>query len=148
MSYEDRKTKAASSSANWNDVRKDYIANKMGMRELSRKYGYAVSTISERAKKEGWKRTAEQVERQTEQKLIEQVAKAQASNADKAMRIISKLMDKIEESIEVIPKGDMQALKQAVASVKDLNEMGVFEVLTDSRDVEITFGKGAEDYAD
>lgn len=137
------------SSATWNDIRKDYVANKIGMRELSRKYGYAVSTISERAKKEGWKRTAEQVEQMTEQKLIESVSDAQASNADKAMRIIGKLMDKIEKSIEVIPEGDTQSLKQAVSSIKDLRDMGVFEVISDTKDVEVSFiTKGAEDYAD
>lgn len=140
--------KAASSSANWNDIRKDYVCNKIGMRELSRKYGYAVSTISERAKKEGWKRTAEQIEKQTEQKLIEQVSEAKASNADVAMRIIAKLMDKIEKTIEVIPEGDMQSIKQAVSSMKDLRDIGVFEVLNESKNVEVTFWEGAEDYAD
>lgn len=140
--------KAASSSANWNDIRKDYVCNKIGMRELSRKYGYAVSTISERAKKEGWKRTAEQIEIETEQKLIKEVSDAKASNSDKAMRIIGKLMDKIEKTIEVIPEGDMQSIKQAVSAMKDLRDMSVFEVMAESNNISVTFGEGVEDYAD
>lgn len=137
-----------SHTTNWEEIKREYVSTKISMREIARKYGFSVSTVSERAKKEGWKRTAERVRTVTEQKYVEKLADAKVSNADKAMRIIDKLMDKIEESIKVVKPGDVQATKQLVGAMKDLRDMGVFEVQTTSNDINVSFGEGAKDYAD
>lgn len=137
-----------SHTTNWEEIKREYVSTKISMREIARKYGFSVSTVSERAKKEGWKRTAERVRTVTEQKYVEKLTDAKVSNADKAMRIIDKLMDKIEESIKVVKPGDVQATKQLVGAMKDLRDMGVFEVQTTSNDINVSFGEGAKDYAD
>lgn len=136
-------------TVNWEEVKKEYITTKVSLRELSRKYEIPIATLQYHCKKEGWEKTVEQISNKVEQKIIEKISDARVSNADKAMRIIDKLMDKIEESIKVVKPGDVQATKQLVGAMKDLRDMGVFEVQTTDSNINVSFGtKETEDYAD
>lgn len=140
--------KAESQAATWEEIKKEYVTTKISMREIARKYGYAVSSVSERAKREGWKKTAERIANRTEQKYIEKVSDARASNADKAMKIIDKLMDKLGKSIDVVKDGDVQAMKQLVGAMKDLRDIGVFD-MGEKKDISVNIKLEGEleDYA-
>lgn len=137
-----------SHTTNWEEIKREYVSTKISMREIARKYGFSVSTVSERAKKEGWKRTAERVRTVTEQKYVEKLADAKVSNADKAMQIINKLMDKMNRSIDCVKDGDIQSMKQLVGAMKDLKDIGVFEVQsTKDTSVTVKLESGLDDYA-
>lgn len=117
------------------------------MRELSRKYNVPISTVSSRAKREGWQRTVEQITAKAEQKIVEKMSDARVSNADKAMNIINKLMDKMEKSIAVIKEGDVQSMKQLVGAMKDLRDMGVIDVGEKTQEtINITISNDLEDF--
>lgn len=131
----------------WKKIRDEYVGSDASMRELSRKYGLSVSCISDKAKKEGWKALKQQINEKAEQKIVESLSDKQASNTEKAVTILNKLMDKINEAVNEVNPKDTGAIKTLVASMKDLKELAVFE--TESKeDVVIVRFEGGEDYAD
>lgn len=145
----EHKKYVASSTTEWDTIKKEYCTSKISMHNLAKKYGVAVSTISRRAKLEQWNRITEQIEKEAEQKLIASVAETRASNADKAQRILDKLMDKLDASIEVVKDGDVQSLKQLVSAMKDLKDMAVYDINTNDKEITVTFAsKEGADYAD
>lgn len=139
--------KGASHAPDWDKVKNEYIASQATMRELSRKYDIPVSTISKRAKREGWQKTVQQIVDKSEQKIVERISDRRASNADKAMLMLDKLMDKLMEGIESVDKKDISGMKQLVTSMKDLKEIGLYDIQTKTQDISIEI-KDADEYAD
>ena len=136
------------SKADWTKIKYDFVTNGCTMRSLSRKYNLAVSTISKRAKKEGWVKLAEQVSEQVEQQSEQIAIKKAVSNNEKAMQIIDALMNKMQEAVKNVNVKDVSAMKSLVTSMKDLRDIGVFEVKhTEGEGIKIEMG-GTDEYAD
>lgn len=131
----------------WQQIKEDYMTG-IGMRELARRYGLSVSTVSEHAKKYEWRACAEQISQETERAVKEVVVKRSADNADRAMRILDKLMNKMEQAVDSVNKKDVTAMKSLVASMKDLRELGVYEVKRQDKNVEIKLSDEVETYGD
>lgn len=141
------KKEASHSSTNWDELKNEYISTKISLRKLSEKHGVPFSTIQKEAKRSGWNQLRNQVEVKQNQMITEQVATTRASNADKAMNIINKLMDKMEKSIAVIKDGDVQSMKQLVGAMKDLRDMGVIDVGEKTQEtINITISNDLEDF--
>lgn len=132
----------------WKKIRDEYVGSNASMRELSRKYGISVSCISDKAKKEGWKELKAQINEKAEQKIVESLSDKQASNTEKAMEILNNLMDKLNDAVKHVNTKDVGTMKSLVTSMKDLRDIGVFEVKKAEADgIKIEMG-GTEDYAD
>lgn len=131
----------------WEKIKNEYLTTGATMRALSRKYHLAVSTISSRAKKEGWQKIQQEITYKVSDKIEQKIVDTRVSNTDKAMQILNTLMDKINEAVNEVNPKDTGAIKTLVASMKDLKELAVFE--TESKeDVVIVRFEGGEDYAD
>lgn len=117
------------------------------MRGIAKKYGMAVSAVSERCKKENWNEVKEKIKNSAEQKMIEKVSDAQASNAELAEEILTKLMQKINLAVDAINPMDTSATKQLTQCMKDLADMGVYKVENKDSNIEIGFAE-VKDYGD
>lgn len=100
------------------------------------------------SKKEGWVKQVEAIEQEISERVKEHTVQMRVNNNERAMRMTTKLLGKIEESIEVCNKKDVSALKGLVASLKDLQELGVFRIENSDNDVKIEVSEEGENYAD
>lgn len=143
-----KQNEASHTSKDWNQIKYDYMTG-ASMRELSRRYHTAVSTISVRAKKEGWTQTIKKVDEQVSAEIEQKVIANRLSNTDKAMEIIDTLMEKMQKAVKTVNPKDVNAMKSLVASMKDLKELGVYEIKSTTDDtVKVVFEGGTEDYGD
>lgn len=132
--------------ATWNQIKKEYVTGQKGIRELAREYGLSSSTICEKAKREGWKEKAEQLERKAERIMEEKALNQAATNADLAAKTLHALLVKVAEAVEVIDAQDTNATKQLTQCMKDLKDMGVFAVVTEDSGASISLGEELSDY--
>ena len=140
-------TRNKSCKADWGKIRFEYISGNDGIRALARKDGLAPSTISSRAKKEGWEADKEKVDKACTDNIVQKAVEARGTNQEKAMDIIDSLLDKMRVAVNLIDKKDVQAMKSMVQSLKDLKELGVFETEAQETVITVKFEDG-EDLAD
>lgn len=136
--------KEVHSPGEWAKVKKEYLGGALTMREISRKYGIAVSAISTRCKKEGWEAVRERIKMNAEQKLVEKISESQATNAELAAEILHKLMEKLAITVDAINPADTSATKQLTQCMKDLADMGVYRVENKDAAIEIGFSEVSE----
>ena len=147
--HTNKKEASHSSKHDWIKIKYEFISEEMTMRELSRKYNVAVSAISTRAKKEGWVKQQGKIKEQTDARLEQKAIDHRVSNTERAMNCIDTLLVKIEKGVKTINPKDIGAIKSMVASLKDLRDLGVYEV-TDKAgaDIKVEMGEEASEYAD
>lgn len=129
-------------------IKKEYITTTIGLRELARKYKVSASNLSVRAKKEGWDKVVDQISEKTEQKTIERISDRRAANNEKAMDILTEMLKKVEESLKSVNKKDIGALKSLVQAMKDLGEMGVFQIETAPNEIKVILSEEGNNYAE
>lgn len=129
-------------------IKKEYITTTIGLRELARKYGVSASNLSVKAKKEGWDKVVDRINEKTEQKTIERISDKRAANNEKALEILTEMLKKVEEALKNVNKKDIGALRSLIQSMKDLGEMGVFQIETVSNEVKVIISEEGKDYAE
>ena len=135
-------------SVEWDKIKTEYMTTGTSMRALSKKYGIPCSTISFRANKEGWKKTIETIEAEALKKTVQRAVDLRVSNNEKALMTLNTLMDKATQATAMVGKRDVKAMKDLVAIMKDLKELGAYQVVTDTgeADIKVDMG-GADEYA-
>lgn len=141
-STEDRK------ETDWKLIQAEYCTGTASLRELAKKHGVAASNICMRSKKEGWVKSVEAIEREISKRVIEHTVQERCSNNERALRCATKLLAKIEGSIELAREKDVSALKGLVASLKDLRDLGVFIITSEDNNVNIAIDEKGDEYAD
>lgn len=133
---------------NWDDIRTEYVSSDVSLRCLARKYGVAPSTITKKCKKEGWKSEKESIVSRSNQNVIEQTIDTRKSIAEKCIRILEKMVDKVEESVDIVEADDFYGMKQIVSMLKDLKDMGAFELKEETEDNTLIVRFESDDYGE
>lgn len=133
---------------NYDEIRTEYLNSNISFASLAKKHNIAHSSISRRAKKEKWDEIKAQMRTEVNKAVQEQTIEEQQSIATKCIRILTKLVDKVEESVDIVEPSDISAKRQLVGMMKDLNEMGAFtlESNTNSNEITIRFADEVNDY--
>lgn len=125
------------------------------MRELSRKYGLAVSGISKMAKKHGWQRRSEHVDKiseqiaiQSEQMMIEKAAEVISDVSVMFTQAVNLMAKKAYEGIGQVKPGDSRAMKEYMSIIKDLKEVGGFNADIGSHDIEVKINPELDEFTD
>ena len=139
---------AERNQTDWKLIQAEYCTGTASLRQLAKKHGVTASSICMHSKKEGWVKQVEAIEQEISERVKEHTVQMRVNNNERAMRMTTKLLGKIEESIEVCNKKDVSALKGLVASLKDLQELGVFRIENSDNDVKIEVSEEGENYAD
>jgi len=132
----------------WKLIQAEYCTGTASLRELAKKHGVTASNICMRSKKEGWVKKAEAIEQEISKRVIAHTVQERCSNNERAMRCATKLLAKIEGSIEQVKDKDVGALKSLVASLKDLKDLGIFVITNEDNNITITVDDKGEGYAD
>lgn len=133
---------------NWDEIRTEYVSSDVSLRSLARKYGVSPSTITKKCKKEDWESEKESIISKSNQQVIEQTIDTRKSIAEKCIRILGKMVDKVEESVDIVEPDDISGKKQIVSMLKDLQDMGAFVMREETEDSTLTIRFETDDYAD
>lgn len=117
----------------WAKIKKEYMEG-ASMRSLAKKYGASQSTISERAKKENWKKLKEQIKAKTDQKLIEKNSERQSEINMAYSDAATELLKKTLSGISVCGMRNSKALKEYSSILKDLKDIGVYRTDLDLKE--------------
>lgn len=151
----------------WKRIKAEYIAGGTSYRKLAEKYGVPRSNLERVAKREGWTKLKRQAEGKAEAKIINAISKKNAKIDDKYFRLVDKLLDKAEATIDGIDEWHPTLLKEMATTMKYLKDCkGVksdadmreqeariknlekqAEADNTSKDIEVQFGSEAEEYS-
>lgn len=113
----------------WDRLRIEYVSSDVSIRGLEKKHGISYSMIRTRCQNEKWLEQREAFKKEAFSRSVEKVAEHQAEECSRAFRLASKVMDKLEETIDQINPKDEAAtrnLKNITSAIKDLKEIGIY----------------------
>ena len=125
----------------WNKIKAEYIAGGTSYRKLAAKYGVPFSNLKNIAIKEQWTQLREQAKNRTDTKLVDSIGRQNAKIDDKYFRLVDKLMQKAEETIENTPVWSVNALKEMATAMKYLKECKGVKSEADIREQEARIAK-------
>lgn len=125
----------------WNRIKAEYIAGGTSYRKLAAKYGVPFSNLKNIAIKEQWTQLREQAKNRTTTKLVENIGRQNAKIDDKYFRLVDKLMQKAEETMENTPVWTVNALKEMATAMRYLKECKGVKSEADIREQEARIAK-------
>ena len=120
----------------WNKIKAEYIAGGTSYRKLCTKYGVSRTTLQRKAKDENWLGLRSQAEAKTETKIVNAISEKSAKIDDRYFRLVDKLMQKAEETIENTPVWSVNGLKEMATAMKYLKECKGVKSAADMREQE------------
>lgn len=109
---------------NWSKIKNEYISDpSASYRKLSEKYGVARSTLSERAKKEGWHALKLEAAERAEAKLLETVGEENARIDGKFYKAVDLLLEEACKCLSApgqLRAVDIKDISSALKNIKDL----------------------------
>lgn len=125
----------------WKRIKAEYIAGGTSYRKLAEKYGVPRTTLERMAKNERWAELRRQAEGKAEAKIINAISDKKADIDDKYFRLVDKLLDKAEETIDEVDKWHPTLLKEMATTMKYLKECKGIKSDADMREQEARIDK-------
>lgn len=133
----------------WTQLRLEYISSgEVSIRGLQKKYGIPYNQIRDRSHEEKWIEQRDAVKSQNVQKSIDLISDYQSEKCTRAFRVADKVLDKLEQVVELIDPNDGEALrmlKDATYTLKNMKEIGVFRSTLDKAEQEARINKLRKD---
>lgn len=125
----------------WKRIKAEYIAGGTSYRKLAEKYGVSFGTLRRVAEREGWTQKKAQVAHKTDTKMVETISDKNAEIDDKYFRLVDKLLDKAESTIDEVDKWHPTLLKEMATTMKYLKECKGIKSDADMREQEARIDK-------
>jgi DNA-directed RNA polymerase specialized sigma subunit len=125
----------------WQKIKAEYISGGISLQRLSEKYGVSFSTIQKKSMEEKWSVLRKKGRRKAEEKLVEAVSEKNAKIDDRYFRLVDKLMQRAEETIENTPVWSVNGLKEMATAMKYLKECKGVKSEADIREQEARIAK-------
>jgi hypothetical protein len=125
----------------WKRIKAEYIAGGTSYRKLAAKYDVPFGTLRRVAKQEGWTQKRTQAEHRADTKLLEDIVEQNAKIDDRYFRLVDKLMQRAEETIENTPVWSINGLKEMATAMKYLKECKGVKSEADIREQEARIAK-------
>ena len=120
---------------NWKTIKTEYITDESSSyRKLAKKYNVPISTLQQKASREGWAEKKKQHQVELVSKSLEKNAEKETSRIERIQNITDKLLDKLELAVKEVEPTDTQAIRQITASIKDIKEVKMLRSELDRRE--------------
>ena len=106
----------------WQKIKAEYLAGGTSYRKLAQKYNVPFGTLRRVAEREGWTQKRTQAAHKADTKMVEAISDKNAEIDDKYFRLVDKLLDKAEETIDDVDKWHPTLLKEMATTMKYLKE--------------------------
>ena len=107
----------------WEKVKAEYIAGGTSYRKLAEKYGVSFSTLKDIAIREKWTDLKEQARNKANTNLVNSIGRNSAKRSVKINDVADKLLDKINNTLELIEVLDSQSIKHFTSALKDIKDI-------------------------
>ena len=130
-------------SADWNQIKREYITTDISYRDLAQKYGVNKDTIGRKAKDEGWVELRRQHTDKTQTKILEADTKQKVSRAEKLRSAADMLLGKVVALMEASDPTeiDTQSMKHISGVLKDIKEIQMIKSDADMAEQEARIAK-------
>ncbi len=125
----------------WQKIKAEYISGNTSYRKLADKHGVSFNTLKDRAVAEQWYKLRQHNHNKTTKKIIDAVSEKSAKIDDKYFRLVDKLLDKAEETIDDVDKWHPTLLKEMATTMKYLKECKGIKSEADIREQEARIDK-------
>jgi hypothetical protein len=128
-------------SVDWKKIKAEYIAGGTSYRRLAEKYDVPFGTLRRVAEREEWTQMRTRAAQKADTKMLEAISKQEAKIDDRYYRLVDKLMQKAEETIENTPVWSINGLKEMATAMKYLKECKGVKSAADMREQEARIAK-------
>lgn len=125
----------------WKRIKAEYIAGGTSYRKLAEKYGVSFNTLKTRAREEQWYELRQQKDHKTTTKVIESLSDKESEIDDKYFRIVDKLLNKAEATVDAVDEWHPTLLKEMATTMKYLKECKGIKSDADMREQEARINK-------
>ena len=125
----------------WKKIKAEYIAGGTSYRKLAEKHGVSFNTLKTHAVEEQWHKLRQQKDKKATTKMLETISEKEAKIDDRYYRLVDKLMQKAEETIENTPVWSINGLKEMATAMKYLKECKGVKSAADIREQEARIAK-------
>jgi hypothetical protein len=125
----------------WKRIKAEYIAGGTSYRKLAEKYKVSRTTLERKAKDEKWADLRRQAEGKAEAKIVNAISEKSAKIDDKYFRLVDKLLDKAEDTIDAVEQWHPTLLKEMATTMKYLKECKGIKSDADMREQEARINK-------
>lgn len=117
--------------ADWKKIETEYITTDTSYRKLAEKYGIDQATIARRAKKEDWVSNRQHHLSETQAKILTADTEEKVDRAVRLKTVADKLLDKVEEHINLDVPLTAAALKNLSDALKNIKEAQMIRTAED-----------------
>lgn len=107
----------------WNRIKAEYIAGGTSYRKLAAKYGVSFSTLRGIAEREKWTDLRTQAQHTADTKLVKSIGGTNGKLTVKINYVADKLLDKINNTLEMMDVIDSQSIKHFTSALKDIKDI-------------------------
>lgn len=107
-------------SADWNQIKTEYITTDISLRKLAQKHGIRYATVQDRSKKEAWITLRDRHRTSTVSKSVEKISNRQADKLARIEGITDKLLVKLEQAVDEL---DLEIIKKKTKVDDGLTEV-------------------------
>lgn len=125
----------------WKRIKAEYIAGGTSYRKLAEKYGVSFNTLKTRAREEQWYELRQQKDHKTTTKVIESLSDKESEIDDKYFRIVDKLLNKAEATVDAVDEWHPTLLKEMATTMKYLKDCKGIKSEADMREQEARIAK-------
>ena len=129
----------------WEKVKAEYIAGGTSYRKLAEKYGVSFSTLKDIAIREKWTDLKEQARNKANTNLVNSIGRNSAKRSVKINDVADKLLDKINNTLELIEVLDSQSIKHFTSALKDIRDIKGIKSDIDLKEQEARIAKLQKD---
>lgn len=109
--------------ANWKKIKAEYIRGGTSYQKLSEKYGVPFGTVQRVAREQQWRTLRQKSEEKAVEKIVDSIAKENASKALKIYDIADKLLEKIAFTLDNMDVLGSQEIKHFTSALKDIKDI-------------------------
>ena len=125
----------------WNKLKAEYIAGGTSYRKLAAKYGVSFSTLRGIAEREKWTDLRTQAQHTADTKLVKSIGGTNGKLTVKINDVADKLLDKINNTLEMIEVLDSQSIKHFTSALKDIRDIKGIKSPMDLKEQEARIAK-------
>ena len=128
-------------SADWNQIKTEYITTDTSYRKLAEKYGIDQATISRRAKKEDWVGQRQQHVSRMQAQILTSDAKSKVERVARLKTVADKLLNKIEQAVECDAPMQAAAIKNLSEALRNIQQAQMLRTEMDDLEQEARIAK-------
>lgn len=115
----------------WNAAKTEYVTTDTSYRKIAEKYHISLTQVAKHASDENWTEARKQFRNDTYTGTLNIIANGSAERATKILKVSDKILEKVENAVDLVEETDMRAYKQMTAILKDIKDIQVMDDASD-----------------